>query len=266
MTARLALVSAFQSRQAALGLPVFSDHSPVAPKSQPEWVSRLRGKIQQTFPKWTHLRDQYRWERRWLNAEFNPFWKTDQPQKEIVGAVESGWFPTNQRVIDLGCGSGEMCRWLADQGFAALGLDYSAAAIARAYRLSAGCPNPPTFEVVDLCRKDLRLEPAFSLLDRGCFHRIVKNLRPTFARNIAQATVDGGHFLLMTGTFQDPRVVNHRAIPSEQRLREHVEEIFGNHFIIERAQATFLNAREGQKSMPALAFWMVRKCKVTTSG
>ena len=122
----------------ALGLPLFSDQSPVAPISQPGWASRLRGKIQELFPKWTHLRDRYRWERRWLNPEFSPFCKTDEPQKEVIGAVESGWFPTNQRVIDLGCGSGEICRWLAGQGFAVLGLDYSAAAIASAHRLSAG--------------------------------------------------------------------------------------------------------------------------------
>ncbi len=220
--------------------------------------SGLRGKIQQLFPKWTHLRDRSRWERRWLNPEFSPFWKTDEQQKEIVDAVESGWFPKNQRVIDLGCGSGEICRWLAGQGFAVLGLDYSPAAIASADRLSAGYPGALTFEVADLCRENLRLEPAFSLIDRGCFHRVVKNLRPAFARNIAQATIEGGHFLLIAGTFRDARVVNRRAIPSEQRLREHVEEIFGNHFIIERAEATFLNAREGHESMPALAFWMVR--------
>ena len=259
--AKLALVSAFQSRQAALGLPAFTDHSPAAPKSRPGIASHLRGKIQQLFPKWTHLRDRYRWERRWLNPEFSPFWKTDEPQNEIVGAVESGWFPKNQAVIDLGCGSGEICRWLARQGFAVLGLDYSAAAIASARRLSAPHPDALTFKVADLCRENLQLEPAFSLIDRGCFHRIAKGLRPVFARNIAEAILEGGHFLLIAGTFQDTRVVNHRAIPSEQRLREHVEEIFGHYFIIERAEATFLNASEGQESMPALAVWMVRKPK-----
>jgi SAM-dependent methyltransferase len=260
---KLALVSAFQSRQAALGLPLFTEHCPLTPKSRPGLASRLHGKFQQLFPKWTHLRDRCRWERRWLNPEFSPFWKTDEPQKEIVDVVESGWFPKNQPVIDLGCGSGEICRWLAGQGFAVLGLDYSRAAIASARRLSAGRPKTLTFEIADLCSENLRLEPAFSLIDRGCFHRIVKNLRPVFARNIAQATLEGGHFLLIAGTFQDGRVVNHRAIPSEQGLREHVKEIFGNHFIIERAEATFLNAREGQESMPALAFWMVRNSQLT---
>jgi hypothetical protein len=89
--AKLAL-SAFQSRQAALGLPVFADYTFVTPKTRAGWTS-LRGKIQKFFPNWTHLRDRYRLERRWLDPEFTPFWKTDGPQKEIVAAVESGWFP-----------------------------------------------------------------------------------------------------------------------------------------------------------------------------
>jgi SAM-dependent methyltransferase len=228
-------------------------------------ASRLHGYIEQLFPNWTHRRYRHIWERRWLNPEFNPLWKTDQPQKELVDAIASGWFPKNQHVIDLGCGNGEVSRWLAGQGFAVLGLDYSAAAIENCRRLSAGHPNPPTFEVADLCDENLRLEPAFSLIDRGCFHRIVGDLRPVFARNIAHATVEGGHFLLLAGTFQDARVVNYSAVRSERQLREHVGEIFGNRFTIERAEPALINASEGQEATPAVAFWMVRKPKSPTS-
>ena len=228
-------------------------------------ASRLQGYIEQLFPNWTHRQYRHRWERRWLNPEFSPFWKTDQPQKELVDAIESGWFPKNQRVIDVGCGNGEVSRWLAGQGFAVLGLDYSTAAIENCRWLSAGHPNAPTFEVADLCGENLRLEPAFSLIDRGCFHRIVENLRPTFARNIARTTVEGGHFLLLAGTFQDARVVNYSGVRSEQQLREHVREIFGDHFIIERAETALINAREGQEATPAVAFWMARKSKSSTS-
>lgn len=228
-------------------------------------ASRLQGCIEQLFPNWTHRRHRHRWDHQWLNPEFSPFWKTDQPQKELVEAIGSGWFPKNQRVIDVGCGNGEVSRWLAAQGFGVLGLDYSAAAIESCRRLSAGHPNAPIFEVADLCDEDLRLEPAFSLIDRGCFHRIVGNLRPVFAQNIAHATVEGGHFLLLAGTFQDPRVVNYSGVRSEQQLRQHVGEIFGNHFIIERVEPALINARVGQEATPAVAFWMVRKSKSPAS-
>ena len=222
-------------------------------------AGRLQGRIERLFPNWTHRRHRHRWDRQWAKPEFSPFWKTDQPQKELVEAIKSGWFPKNQRIIDVGCGNGEVSRWLADRGFAVLGIDYSAAAIENCRRLAAGQPNPPTFEVADLCDENLRLEPAFSLIDRGCFHRIVANLRPVFAQTIARATVEGGHLLLLAGTFQDARVVNYSGVRSEQELREHVEEIFGNHFIIERAESALINASQGQEATPAVAFWMVRK-------
>ena len=85
------------------------------------------------------------------------------------------------------------------------------------------------------------------------------------AHNIAQAAVEGGHFLLLAGTFQDARVVNYSGVRSERKLREHVGEIFGDHFLIERAEPALINAVEGQEGMPAVAFWMVRKSKSATS-
>jgi SAM-dependent methyltransferase len=228
-------------------------------------ANRLEAYLEPLFPNWMHRRYRHRWERRWLNPEFSPFWKTNQPQKELVDAIESGWFPKNRRVIDVGCGNGEISRWLAGQGFAVLGLDYSAAAIKNCRRLSAGHPNAPTFEVVDLCGEDPRLEPAFNLIDRGCFHRIVGNLRPVFVQNIAKATVEGGHLLLLAGTLQDGRGANYGAARSERHLREHVGEIFGSHFIIERAERALINASDGQEAPSAVAFWMVRKPTSPTS-
>jgi SAM-dependent methyltransferase len=222
-------------------------------------VNRVKGWTEQIFPKWMHRRHRHTWERKWTNPEFRPRWKTDQPPRELVDAVESGWFPKDQRAIDVGCGNGEVSRWLAGQGLAVLGLDYSAAAIENCRRLSAGQPNAPAFELADLCQKDLRLEPAFSLIDRGCFHRIVRKLRPSFAQNIARITVNDGHFLLIAGTFQDPRVVHSGGVCSDRQLREHVGEIFGDHFIIERAEPALINPVKGREGMPAVAFWMVRK-------
>jgi SAM-dependent methyltransferase len=222
-------------------------------------VNRVKGWTEQIFPKWMHRRHRHIWERKWANPEFRPLWKTDQPPRELVDAIESGWFPKDQRVIDIGCGNGEVSRWLAGQGLAVLGLDYSTEAIKNCRRLSAGRPNAPAFEFADLCQKDLRLEPAFSLIDRGCFHRIVRKLRSSFAQNIARITVKDGHFLLIAGTFQDPRVVHYGGVRSDRQLREHVEEIFGNYFTIKRADTTAIKAVAGQEGKPAVAFWMVRK-------
>ena len=220
---------------------------------------RLQGWVEQRFPNWAHRRHHHKWERKWADPEYNPFWKTDRPQKELVEATSSGWFAKNQRVIDVGCGNGEVSWWLAEQGYTVLGLDYSAAAIDNCRRRSAGTSNAPTFEVADFCSTSLRLEPAGSVIDRGCFHRIAENSRPIFALNIAAATVEGGHFVLLAGTFQHPQFLHYPYVRSERELREHVEEIFGRYFAIERAEPGVINAAEGEQAMPAVAFWMVRK-------
>ena len=162
-------------------------------------------------------------------------------------------------MIDVGCGKGEVSRWLAEQAFPVLGIDYSTAAIENCRRLSADQGKAIEFEVADLCDKDLRLPTAPSLIDRGCFHRFPDNFRPTYARNLARATASGGHFLLLCGTFQHPRFKNYRGARSEPELKEHISSTFGPYFSIERAEPAVINANQEQEAMPAIAFWMVRK-------
>lgn len=229
-------------------------------------ANRLQGWIESLFPGWAHRRHRNKWERQWANPEYNPFWKTEEPQKELVEAIESGWFQKTQCVIDVGCGNGEVSRWLAEQDFPVTGIDYSAAAIENCRSLSAGQGKPINFEVADLCDPDLRLEPAACLFDRGCFHRIAENFRPAFARNVALATIPGGHFLLLSGTFQDARFENYRGARSAPALKEHVESIFGDYFTIERADSAVINASKDQGAMPAVAFWMVRKADAPVRG
>jgi SAM-dependent methyltransferase len=221
-------------------------------------VNRLQGGVESLFPNWSHKRHRAKWERQWANPEYNPFWKTEQPQKELIEAIESGWFAKGERVIDVGCGNGEVSRWLAEQGFPVLGVDYSAAAIDNCRRLSKGQGKPIEFDVADLCDKDLHLPAAASLIDRGCFHRIPDNFRPTYALNLARATLPGGHFLMLCGTFQDARFANYRGARSEPALKEHVNSLFGNHFTVQRAEPAVINASGDQEAMPALAFWMER--------
>ncbi len=241
-------------------LPILTEAAPCCKIDyRQNFGSRLNSYLELLLPEWSHRRDWKRWERRWRNPDFSPFWKTDQPPPEVLAAVESGWFPKGQRIIDLGCGNGEISRWLSAHGLNVQGIDYSAAAIENCRRLSAGNPNAPSFEVADLCRPNLRLEPALNLIDRGCFHRIVARLRPLFALNVARATLAGGHFLLLAGTFQDVRLARNSAVRSEQELREHVAKIFGTYFIIERSEPTAIKATEGNEDTAALAFWMIRK-------
>lgn len=222
-------------------------------------MNRLQGAVEQLFPKWAHERARHKWERQWADPNYSPFWKTEQPQREFVEAIESGWFNKSQRVVDVGCGNGEVSRWLSAQGFAVTGVDYSAAAVDNCRRLAAGARDDLKFDVADLCSTELRLPSAGSLVDRGCFHRIPDNFRNVYAQNVARAAEPGGHFLLLCGTFQDARFANYRGARSEPELRAHIQTIFGDYFTIDRAESAVINASQDQEAMPALAVWMTRK-------
>jgi hypothetical protein len=76
---------------------------------------------------------------------------------------------------------------------------------------------------------------------------------------VARAAQPGGHFLLLSGTFQDARFADYRGARSEPELRRHVEEIFGEYFTVDRAEPAVINASEDQEAMPAVAFWLTRK-------
>jgi len=62
-------------------------------------ANRLQGWLEQLFPNWMHGRRLRRRERQWLNPEFSPLWTTDEPQKELVEAIDSGWFPKNHLIL-----------------------------------------------------------------------------------------------------------------------------------------------------------------------
>ena len=78
-------------------------------------------------------------------------------------------------MIDVGCGKGEVSRWLAEQAFPVLGIDYSTAAVENCRRLSADQGKAIEFEVADLCDEDLRFLPprASSIADVSIASRTI---------------------------------------------------------------------------------------------
>jgi SAM-dependent methyltransferase len=135
------------------------------------------------------------WEAKWARADFAPGWRTRSIPAEVREAVESGWFPAGEPVLDIGCGSGEIAAWLATQGYDVTGIDFAESAIARA-KAAYGEPPGLRFEAVDICR-DVPGDGRYgALLDRGCLHAIEPPLRPDYARNVAAVAKPGGRFLL----------------------------------------------------------------------
>ena len=74
--------------------------------------------------------------------------------------VASGLAPG--AALDLGCGSGQNCIWLAQQGWDVLGVDIAPKAVARARLAAARVGAEASFEVADIAT--WRPDPEFDLV------------------------------------------------------------------------------------------------------
>ncbi len=130
-------------------------------------------------------------------------WDTGAPDPLLVAFVAAGAVASG-RALDIGAGTGSNVRWLAAQGFDALGIDIAPRAIELARDKASG-PRC-RFEVGDI----LAAPPAgpFDLVfDRGCFHVFDDaDDRARFAANVAQVLAPGGVWLSLIGSTEgEPR-------------------------------------------------------------
>ena len=124
-----------------------------------------------------------------------PRWDTDQPRPELKEVLEGR--PAG-RALDLGCGTGTDARYLAEQGWEVVGVDFVPQAIdtAKARVLNTG--SPVRFVVGDVTNlRGVGIDGPFDLLvDVGCYHAIPDGLREAYAAGVAGVARSGADFYL----------------------------------------------------------------------
>ena len=106
------------------------------------------------------------------------WWHLPDPSPELLAATEDGWLGPAGVAVDLGCGLGTEASFLAASGWAAIGVDLSAAAVRAAGASHAGV----AFLRADVLALPLRDASADLLIDRGCFHYVDAADRVRYAR------------------------------------------------------------------------------------
>jgi cyclopropane fatty-acyl-phospholipid synthase-like methyltransferase len=128
---------------------------------------------------------------------FKP-WDSGVPPPELVAVVEGPELLAPGKALDLGCGTGTNCIYLAQHGWQATGVDFVPRAIAQAQRKAARAGVSPRLLVGDVTRLDgVGTGKDFDLLfDLGCFHSIPPSGRDGYVRGVTDAAKPGATMLL----------------------------------------------------------------------
>jgi SAM-dependent methyltransferase len=133
--------------------------------------------------------DSVEWDRRYGGREL--LW-TGEPNRFLVSET-AGLGPG--RALDLACGEGRNAVWLAQQGWQATGVDFSAVAIEKARRLAAANAVSAEWIVADL----LEYRPEVGAFDLVLlfYLQVPVVQRREIVRAAAAAVAPGGTFLLV---------------------------------------------------------------------
>lgn len=131
---------------------------------------------------------------------------------------------TPGRALDLGCGEGGDVLWLARQGWTAVGIDISEAAVSRARDAAAEAqlaPGAATFIAGDLGSR--AIEGEFDLVTASFFQSPVHLPRVEILRSAAARVAPGGHLLLTAHAAPPPWSTDH--VPDHFRSVDPAEEV-----------------------------------------
>ncbi|MEA2671649.1 MAG: hypothetical protein QOG45_1869 [Chloroflexota bacterium] len=132
-----------------------------------------------------------------------PPWEIGRPQPALAALVDGGTLAG--RVLDVGCGTGELTLLAASRGLQATGVDASPRAIAIARRKAAERGlGGVRFEVGDALDLGFLGAGFDTVLDSGVFHVFDDADRARFVESIRRVLVPGGRYHLLVFSDAEP--------------------------------------------------------------
>ncbi len=154
-----------------------------------------------------------------------PPWDIGRPQSAIRSLFEQDEIPFEGPVLDLGCGTGENSLYLADRGYAVLGVDASPRAIEKATTKakSRDVAGEVEFRVQDALSLD-GLDDKFGVvIDCGLFHVFDDKTRRTYVSSLESVIAPNGHVVILCFSDREPGEWGPRRV-SEEGLRTTFED------------------------------------------
>jgi ubiquinone/menaquinone biosynthesis C-methylase UbiE len=120
-------------------------------------------------------------------------------QAECAQILRRGHAPATGRLLDLGCGAGNMTLWLARQGYEAHGIDIAPTAIDWARERAGAEQVRAVFDVGDAVTLAGYGDSSFDFVfDSHCLHCIIGDDRATLLANVHRVLRPGGYLLVQT--------------------------------------------------------------------
>jgi len=189
-----------------------------------------------------------------------PPWDSNITPPEVVAFIEktSEVLQTSEvsrRALDLGCGTGTNSIYLAQHGFAVVGVDFSAKAIAMAREKARRANVAIDFHVADVTRLDFLRESFDFVLDIGCLHAVDAAGRARYAEHLARLTRPGSVLMLYAFSPRPPAERGHLIrLRNVGIMPDEVQQLFVAHFA--RARVEY-GADRGERA--SAWYWFKRK-------
>lgn len=178
-------------------------------------------------------------------------WDIGEPQPDLIRLI--GEFPAEGRMLDLGCGTGDLAIGLAQTGYSVVGIDFAPSAIAiakeRVTRLSPHVQARTEFRVGDAFEISRWTGEFGAITDSGLYHLFGTPERRGLAHEIRETLPVGGRFYLLgfATSIEAPNV------PREV-TREEIAELFSEDagWLVRSVRQARFHTR-GFGDIPALA-------------
>ena len=147
-------------------------------------------------------------------------WAIDPNDEHFLEDVfAQPWAPKNGNVIELGCGTSPLTRWLAEKGFKATGVDISKTAIRMAGAQSK--KSKIEYRAADICTQAIGPSGKFDLCVDGRFFHCITNLkdRSAILAKVYRLLKPKGVFVLMSMCSPIERASLARQYPDQKILQ-----------------------------------------------
>ena len=141
-----------------------------------------------------------------------PPWDIGRPQDAFVGAADL----IGPRVLDAGCGTGDLAIWLASRGHAVTGVDFLPGPLEVARSKAAAAGVEATFLEMDALAIGEIPEQFDSVTDCGLFHSFDDAGRAAYVAALGKLLEPGGRVFILCFSTDEPGEHGPRRVSEEE--------------------------------------------------